>query len=166
MSHETRFPTSYDWKPLRYTPLLEEVQNTLNRELSLDMLASASEYSTAIAEVLEERVFPETELITIQVAPAKYYVNELKSRSGRVIFSEGFLLDIELSRENGLFFFQNDKFNIFGSGSSKEEALEDFSEFFVHDYISYKETPTEDLTQDARQLLDEYKAIIATFEPA
>ncbi len=166
MSYDTRFPTSDDWEPLRYTPFLEEVQTILNRELSLDMLASASEYSTAIAEVLEERVFPETEAETIQAAPAKYFVNELRGSEGRVIFSEGFLLDIELSKENGLFFFQNSRFNIFGSGFTKEEALKDFSEFFIHDYLSYRNNPLHKLTRDARQLLQEYESVISELETA
>jgi hypothetical protein len=164
MSHDTRFPTSDDWEPLHYISFIEEVQTTLNRELSLDMLASASEYSTAIAEVLEERVFPETVPATTQVVPAKHYVDELRSNEGRVIFNEGFLLDIELSKENSLFFFQNIRFNIFGHGPTKEEALKDFSEFFVHDYLSYKNTPPNNLTRDACQLLKEYESVIAQFE--
>jgi len=166
MSHDTKFPTSYDWEPLHYTTFLEEVRITLNRELSLDMLASASEYSTTIAEVLEERLFPETEPAAIRVAPAKYYVNEFRSNEGKVLLIEGFLLDIELSKENGLFFFRNDRFNIFGCGSTKEEALEDFSEFFIHDYLSYKKTSPKDLSQDAQQLLGDYESVISKFETA
>lgn len=164
MSHETEFPTSYDREPLRYTSVQEEVQAILSRELSLDMLASAGEYAAAIAEVSRKQVFQEAEEVSRQGAPAKYYVSELRSTEGRLTFGEGFL-DIELSKENGLFFFQNTRFNIFGSGFTKEEALKDFSEFFIHDYLSYKDNLPEELTQDARQLLDDYKSIIATFEP-
>ncbi len=153
MSHDTRFPTSYDREPLRYIPLLQEVQATHNRELSSDMLASANKYATAIAEA---------EVATPQTAPAKYYVSELRSTEGRATFGKDFL-DIELSKENGLFFFQNTRFNIFGSGYTKEDALKDFSEFFIHDYLSYKGTPPNDLTEDARRLLQKYEAIINEF---
>ncbi|MGB3093297.1 MAG: hypothetical protein WBC42_08820 [Candidatus Zixiibacteriota bacterium] len=166
MSHDTEFPTSYDREPVRYTPFFQEVLDDAKRQLSRKMRASASEYVPAIAEVPREQVFQEAEAFSAQEAPAKYYVAELRSSEGRVIFKEGFLLDIELSKENGLFFFQNTRFNIFGSGFAKEEALKDFSEFFIRDYLSYKDNLPEELTQDARQLLDEYKAIIATFEPA
>jgi len=163
MSHDKEFPTSYDREPLRYTSLREEVEATLNRELSLDMLASASEYAAAIAEVPEEQVFQKAEPVSPQTAPAKYYVGELRSSEGRVAFRASFLLDIELSKENGLFFFQNTTFNIFGSGFTKEDALKDFSEFFIHDYLSYKRTPVDNLTEDAYRLLQKYESVISEF---
>jgi hypothetical protein len=162
MLHDTRFPTSYDREPLRYTPFQEEIQTILNRELCLDMLASASEYSIALARALEEQVSQEAETAFQQTAPAKYYVSELRSSEGRVTFGENFL-DIELSRDDGLFFFQNTRFNIFGSGFTKEDALKDFSEFFIHDYLSYKRTPADDLTEDSRRLLRKYEAVISEF---
>lgn len=165
MQHDTQFPTSYDLEPLRYIPLVQEVQATLHQQLSLDMLASANQYGR-IAEQLKQRIFPETEHAIIQTTPSKYYRTELKSSEGRLVFKESFLLEIELSTENGLFFFQNTKLNILGSGFTKEEALKDFSEFFIHDYLSYKNTPLRDLTPDARQLLDEYESVIAKFESA
>jgi hypothetical protein len=154
MSHDKEFPTSYDREPLRYTPFLEQAQITHNRELSSDMLASAQKYAEAITEV--KAAIPQT-------APTKYYVSELRSGEGRVAFKEGFLLDIELSKENGLFFFQNTTFNIFGSGFTKEDALKDFSEFFIHDYLSYKRTLADDLTEDASRLLQKYESVISEF---
>ncbi len=155
MSHDTRFPTStsYDREPLRYTPFLEEVKAAHNRKLSSDMLASAKKYAAAIAQA--EAAIPQT-------APAKYYVSELRSSEGRVTFG-GVFLDIELTKDDGLFFFQNTRFNIFGSGFTKEDALKDFSEFFIHDYLSYKKTPKEKLTEDACRLLQKYEAIISEF---
>lgn len=162
MSHDTRFPTSYDREPLGYTSRREEVEAELNRKLSLGMLTSASECAAAIAEMPQKLAFQETSVASPQVAPVKYYVSELRSAEGRVTFGEGFL-DIELSKENGLFFFQNTSFNIFGSGFTKENALKDFSEFFIHDYLSYKRTPADDLTEDARRLLRKYEAVISEF---
>lgn len=165
MSHDTKFLTSYDREPLQYISDLGQIQLILSRQLSLDLLSSASEYSR-IAEDLKQRIFPETEPAITQAIPTKYFVNELRSSEGKVVFREGFLLDVELSKENGLFFFQNTRFNVFGSGFTKEEALKDFSEFFIHDFFSYKNTSPNDLTRDARQLLDEYESVISTFEPA
>ena len=163
MSHDDEFPTSYDREPVCYTPFFQEVLNDTHRQLSRKMRASASEYIPATAEVLEKQIFQEAEALSAQKAPAKYYVAELRSSEGRVTFGDGFLLDIELSKENGLFLFQNTRFNIFGSGLTKEDALKDFSEFFIHDYLSYKGTPADDLTEDARRLLQKYESVISEF---
>jgi hypothetical protein len=164
MSHDTRFPTSYDREPLHYVTLREEEEANY-RKLSLDMLRSASEYAAAFEEMPQRQVFQEAKEIPAQASSAKYFVSELRSNEGRVTFGED-LLEIELSKENGLFFFRNSRFNIFGCGFTKEEAHRDFSEFFIHDYLSYKDSLPEELTQDARQLLDEYESLIATFDPA
>lgn len=165
MSIDTQFFTSYDRKPSRYVPLLEQIQDILSQKLYLDMLGCASDYSK-LAEDVKRQTFPETASDYRGRAPSKYYLSELKSSEGRIVFRRDYLLEVELSKENGLFFFQNERFNIFGSGSTKEETLIDFSEFFIHDYLSYKKTPPESLSQDARQLLEEYESVISTFEPA
>ena len=165
MSRDTKFPTSYDRKPVDYTPFVQEVEATLGRQLSLDMLSSAGEYSR-VAEQVKQQIFPETEPLSVKTTPSKYYRTELRSSEGRLVFREGLLLEIELSREDGLFFFENTRFNVFGSGSTKGDALQDFSEFFIHDYLSYKNTLPEDLTRDARELLCEYESVIGEFRSA
>ncbi|MGB2769259.1 MAG: hypothetical protein WBC88_06005 [Candidatus Zixiibacteriota bacterium] len=168
MSRDTSFPTSYDRKPLGYTSVLEEVQTVLNSQLSSKMLASARDYEdcSRAADEVAKQVFPGTVPALAQTIATKYYVTELRSSEGRVIFKEGFPLDIELSKDDDLFFFQNSRFNLFGSGGTKEDALKDFAEFFIHDYISYKNTPPDKLSRDARQLLQEYNSVIGKLEIA
>ncbi len=156
MSIDTQFSTP------QYVPILQQVQDIF-KELSLGMLDSSSNYQK-LADDFKKKAFPETEPDSKSKTPSKYYLPEIRGSNGRVVFKEDCFLQVELSKENGLFFFQNDKFNIFGSGFTKDEALKDFSEFFIHDYLSYKKTPIEKLTQDARQLLSEYESIIAHFE--
>jgi len=147
-----------------YVPILQHVLDIFNRKLSLDMLGNASDY-LKFAEDFKKEAFPATEPDEDKTLN-KYYFSELRSGEGKIIFRADYLLEVELSKENDLFFFCNDKFNIFGSGSTKEEALKDFAEFFIHDYLSYKKTSVKQLTQDAQHLLDEYESIISAFEPA
>lgn len=164
MSINTQVSTLYDRDPFSYVSALQQIEE-YSRWLSLDVLGSASDYQK-LADDFKRGAFPETEPDSKSKAPSKYYLTEIRSSDGRVVFKEDCFLQVELSKENGLFFFQNDKFNIFGSGFTKEDALKDFSEFFVHDYLSYKRTPPENLTQDALQLLNEYESVINIFDPA
>jgi len=164
MSIDTQFSTSYDRKPFRYIPSLQQFQS-LSQKISLAMLGCAGNFEKSVEDIIQQAL-PETKPDSRGSTSNKYYLSELKSYEGRIIFKEDFYLEVELSKENGLFFFRNDKFNIFGSGFTKEEALGDFSEFFIHDYLSYKKTSPKDLSQDAQQLLDEYESVISKFEPA
>jgi hypothetical protein len=148
-----------------YVPILQQVLDIFNRKLSLDMLDNASDY-LKFAEDFKKEAFPATKPEHEDKTLNKYYLSELRSWEGKIIFKVDYLLEAELSKENDLFFFCNDKFNFFGSGFTKEEALKDFSEFFIHDYLSYKKTSVKQLTQDAQHLLDEYESVISAFEPA
>jgi hypothetical protein len=150
MLYDIGFSTSFDSKPYRYIPWVQETQNEYSR----------------LPKDWGKIDFPQKESETKEKTLNRYYLNELTGDEGRIVFKDDCLLEVELSKEDGLFFFQNMKFNIFGSGFTKEEALKDFSEFFIHDYFSYKNTPPEGLTQDARQLLAEYESVISTFESA
>lgn len=161
MAQNVKCPSEYE--PLQYQPILKQVEAILNRQLSLEMLSSAGAY-TEFAEKFKKQAFPETEPDKVHKTSSKYYLLGLKSSEGKVTFKENYSLEVELSKEDGLFFFQNYKFNIFGHGLTKEEALKDFSEFFVHDYLSYRNTPPNNLTRDACQLLKEYESVIAQFE--
>ncbi len=164
MPNDATYLTSdEDYKPVRYISDSQQVQTILSLKLSMNMLVSANDY-TKVAEAFKREAFPETEPGLGSRVPGRYYLSDLKSFEGKIKLREE--LEVELSREDGLFFFQNYRFNIFGHGLTKEEALKDFSEFFIHDYLSYKNTPLEDLTRDARQLLGEYESAIAGFESA
>jgi len=165
MSLDTQFSTSYNLKPHKYVPGSQKIQAILGQKLLFDMLADVHDYMRFV-DGIKEQISPETESDSRGRIPSKYYLDELKSSEGKIFFKDEYILEVELSKENGLFFFQNVKFNIFGSGFTKEEALKDFSEFFIHDYLSYKNSPPKDLTQDARQLLKEYESVISTFESA
>ena len=165
MSIDTQFSTSYDRKPFRYVPLLQQIQAVLSQKLSLDMLGCASDYEKLVEDI-RQQAFPETEPDSRGRTPSKYYLSELKSSEGRIIFRKDYLLEVELSKEDRLFFFQNSQFNIFGHGLTKEEALKDLSEFLIHDYLSYKNTPPENLTRDAYELLKQYESVINKFESA
>ena len=63
----------------------------------------------------------------------------------------------EKGSESGAFIVGNEEFNKYGIGNRKEEALQDFEANLVTDYFELKETALDQLTEDAKRLLEIYR---------
>ena len=92
----------------------------------------------------------------------KYYLWCLDSNEGEITLS----IPLEVMIYHGVdnIIVMNEDFNITGVGDSREEALKDFEDFFIHDYIVYLETPDEQLDDNSKALLNKYRRMINNFE--
>ena len=68
---------------------------------------------------------------------------------------------VEVGRDNGSFLIWNEEFNKFGIGLTKESAIEDFEHSVVTDYLLLNESQPEELTDDAKELLELYRSHIS-----
>jgi hypothetical protein len=71
-------------------------------------------------------------------------------------------LKITFEKGEELITAYNEAFNLSGVGTTREEALKDLIQFFIHDYLSYKNTPPQKLSKEAKSLLRQYEDIIET----
>ena len=67
---------------------------------------------------------------------------------------------VEVEIDSDSFVIWNDEFNKFGIGSTKEEAIEDFEHNMVTDYLVLNESNPEELSEDAKELLQLYRSSI------
>lgn len=67
---------------------------------------------------------------------------------------------VEIGRDTGCFVIWHEEFNKFGIGSTKEEAIEDFEHNVVTDYLILNESKPEELSEDAKGLLQLYRSSI------
>jgi len=86
------------------------------------------------------------------------YINEIENDN--YIFKLRNPLKLTIEKGIEMFTIYNDEFDLSGIGFSREEAFEDFSDFFVHDYFSFSNSPVEELSVESLQLLEQYKLII------
>lgn len=70
------------------------------------------------------------------------------------------LIIIEQGINPDIFIIGNEELNKYGIGSSKEEALKEFEDFIIADYRTLKESPPEQLSEDAKELLTLYDSYI------
>lgn len=92
----------------------------------------------------------------------KYYLWCLDSNEGEITLS--IPLEVMIYRGVDNIIVMNEDFNITGIGDSREEALQDFKDFFIHDYIVYLETPDEQLDDNSKAFLNNYRETIGSFE--
>lgn len=67
---------------------------------------------------------------------------------------------IEVGRDTGCFIVWHEEFNKFGIGLTKEEAIEDFEHNLVTDYLILNHSNPEELSEDAKELLQLYRSSI------
>lgn len=67
---------------------------------------------------------------------------------------------IERGIEPNVFLICNEELNKCGIGFSKEEALKEFEVFIITDYKTLKESSAEELSEDAKELLNLYDSYI------
>ena len=66
-------------------------------------------------------------------------------------------ISVEAGRDSASFLIWNEEFNKFGIGLIKESAIEDFEHSVVTDYLLLNESQPEELTNDAKELLELYQ---------
>jgi hypothetical protein len=69
-------------------------------------------------------------------------------------------LILSVSYEDDLVFVESEMPNLWGEGSTEEEALKSYEDYFIYDFKSYKNIPQEKLDFFARQEFKLYKALL------
>jgi len=118
------------------------------RELE-DMPVGAHSRILKLIHLLKEEFFP-PEGIDHELFYLQHYTN------GRVAVTFEKALLLELTKGEDLYFVRNDELNLFGSGETKQKAVDDFIEFLLADYRFYKDSDPTELTLKAKELLDTY----------
>jgi len=70
-------------------------------------------------------------------------------------------ISIEKGQTSDCFIVCCEEFNKFGLGHTKEEAIEDLENNIVDDYLILNDTCVDNLTNDAKDLLQKYRAHIS-----
>lgn len=92
--------------------------------------------------------FPASSVIVYSIFFVNYPEIKLK-KPVKLVYERGY--------ESGAYIIGNDELNKYGIGKTKEEALKDFEDNLVADYLELKECSTADLAGDAEQLLRIYR---------
>lgn len=69
-------------------------------------------------------------------------------------------LILTVSHEDNLVFIEEEILNIWSEGDTYEEALENFEDFFLYDFESYKNMPKKKMDVYAREVLKLYRALL------
>jgi hypothetical protein len=69
-------------------------------------------------------------------------------------------LELRISYRADHVFVDNEELNLWGEGSSLEEAEKSFEDFFLHDFKIYKKTPAKKMDFSAREKLKAYKNLL------
>lgn len=66
-------------------------------------------------------------------------------------------ISVKVSREDDLFFAENETLRLYGSGSTHLEAIEDFCKHLMYFFEHYKNTPDSKLMGESLKLKELYK---------
>jgi len=167
LSETFLFPsTDLKTKAVLNRPSVETMQQCLADWLVLvgeQAMLDTIEGSQKALEKLAKDSFPTSEKEIRGVVGRKYYIRLLKNDFARIELKREEPLEITFEKGEELILAHNDTFNLSGIGSTREEALQDLIDFFIHDYFSYKNTPSEKLSKEAELLLHQYEAVIETY---
>lgn len=78
------------------------------------------------------------------------------NKKSRIEVLDGVSLPVELSCSNQCFVVCDDTFGIYGTGQSKEAAIEDFKESFHEFYSDIMDCPEDGLPDSARKFRKEF----------
>lgn len=67
-------------------------------------------------------------------------------------------------KDPGLIIFAHEKTDIFGSGRTYREALDDFQDSFIRIFCSYTETPEGQLSEGAKELANQLRGMVENCE--
>lgn len=162
-------------QPETFCPPPERKQNrTVSYEPDLKIFRRAFDDAISVAELnnvtsaleafrrFTRNIFPMSEKQINHVAGRKHYIWRLRNDLAQIKLKREKPLEITFEKGEELITAYNEKFNLSGVGTTREEALKDLSEFFIHDYLSYKNTPPEKLSKEAKSLLLQYEDVIDT----
>lgn len=148
-------------KTASYEPDLKVFRRALEHAISaaeLDNVAKALEAFRRFAQI----IFTPSEKQISDVAGRKHYILRLKNDFAQIKLERKNPLEITFEKGEELITAYNEKFNLSGVGSTREEALKDLIDFFIHDYLSYKNAPPEKLSPEAKLLVERYEDVIET----
>jgi len=159
-----RFSSASEAKSSRtvsYEALVEVVRRALDDAISVTELTSVTGALAAFIR-FNRNISPTSEKLISHVAGRKHYILHLWNDFAQIELKREKPLEIIFDKGEELITAYNEKFNLSGVGSTREEALKDLIEFFIHDYLSYKNTPPEKLSPEAKLLLEQYEDVIET----
>lgn len=156
-------PTEPDPRAIFYRPFVEVVLQSFSR-WPTDGRAPAKldniENSLDTLERLAEECFARREKDIRIMVGRKHHIWLLRNDFAEIKLKREKPLEIMFEKGEELVLAYNDTFNLSGVGSTREEALKELIDFFIHDYFSYKDTPPEKLSKEAKLLLQQYEAVI------
>lgn len=80
------------------------------------------------------------------------HFNKIFFRNMELSIDSGLSLQVDFSFEDGFYIAFNERFGVYGSGKSEEEALLDFKESFIDFYDDIVNTPEEELGDSTLKL--------------
>lgn len=119
-------------------------------------LQEKQEFFSEIAKIRESMQISSTIFVTAPVSFIIVYTIFLANYPD-VKLKKPIKLVYERGSETGAFIVGNEVFNKYGIGNTKEEALKDFEDNLFTDYLELKESSFEQLTEDAKELLEIYQ---------
>ena len=126
----------------------------------------------AIQEYCYTSMSASSQRLKLEFDPARVEFNRITSSQSTSPFTELHLLTkigkyrlkrrlrVTITREGDLFFVENQELNLWGDGTTPEEAIESFERFFLYDLRSYMQTPVEKMDYFATQELMRYKSLL------
>lgn len=146
-------------KEIFYHPDVEAAREAFSDALAVAMLDTIEDPQKTL-EKLAEDIFPRREKDISIIVGRKHYKWLLKNDFAEIKLKREKPLEIMFEKGEELILAYNDTFNLSGVGATREEALKDLIDFFIHDYFSYKDTPPEKLSKEAKLLLQQYEDVI------
>lgn len=156
-------PTEPDPRAIFYRPFVEVVLQSFSRwptDGRAVAMLDTIENSLKALEKLAKDNFPTSEKDISGVVGRKHFIWLLKNDFAEIKLKREKPLEIMFEKGEELILAYNDTFNLSGVGATREEALKDLIDFFIHDYFSYKDTPPDKLTKEAKLLLQQYEDVI------
>ncbi len=144
-----------------YKPDLDIVRQALSNAIMAVKLDNIDNSLRAL-EKFTQNIFPTSEKEISATLGRKHYRWLIGNDSAEIKLKKESPLEITFEKGEELITAYNDTFNLSGIGSTREEALKDLIEFFIHDYLSYRNTPHEKLSKEAKSLLQQYEDVIDT----
>ena len=87
-----------------------------------------------------------------------HYLSDVESGQRRVRFDRGLHLAVTVVLDSELYVASDEKFGIYGSGRTVDEAIADYSDFFVEFFSEIVNTPNAELPPSAQSLKRTFKA--------
>ncbi len=113
-------------------------------------------YSAADDSNLQCRVYVGN---ATKLPQASISIKTIRSDIGTFVLAEP--LEVTFEMDEDTYICWNEDFKLYGCGDSQREALRELESFFGDIYDSYRNTPKSELTEDARQLLENFNRRIS-----